>query len=70
MYMYNSYCRELYLPTQADNTDSGKKTESSDKLYVRHNGKWFQITTSRPNNMNLGGPCYLWIYIIECRHLE
>lgn len=49
MYMYNSYCRELYiyLPTQADNTDSTKKTESSDKLYVRHNGKWFQITTSK-----------------------
>lgn len=47
MYIYDSYCRELYLPTQADNTDSDKKTESSDKLYVRHNGKWFQITTSK-----------------------
>lgn len=49
MYMYTSYCRELYiyLPTQADNTDSAKKTESSDKLYVRHNGKWFQIMTSK-----------------------
>lgn len=67
MYMYTSYCSELQciLPTKADNANSAEKTESSDKLYVRHNGKWFQSTTQY---LYYGGPCYLWIWIIECRH--